>query len=255
MAIPTFVQNSRINQVIYQIRDGQLWISERELWGKFQDRKIDLRWVDPDYRPCITRDYWLLVVPLVLAALCGAALWGGFRQTLIPVEATFYVLQWPAIGLAVFLAAAIRGSRRIEYYQFNNRAGKPVLSIIREPAQAEECAGFITTLVAHIELAQADLPAEQRAKLLSHVGADIPFTPAAMPHVAQWKISITLGVLAAGLPLVPNLENHIPLFEITYGLCFVGAVSCVNSFMTKEPGRWWSTIGLVLSLIPPYFYQ
>lgn len=255
MAIPTFIQNSRINQVIYQIRDGQLWISERELLGKFKDRGLDLRWVDPDYRPCITRDYWMLVVPLVLAALCGAALWGGYRQTLIPVEATFYVLQWPAIGLAVFLAAAIRGSRRIEYYQFNNRAGKPVLSIIREPAQAEECAGFITTLVAHIEVAQADLTSEQRTKLLSNVGADIPFTPAAIPSVAQWKISITLGMLASGLPLVPNLDNHLPLFPIVFVLCFVGAVSSVYSFMANEPKRWWSVAGLVLSLIPPFFYQ
>ena len=48
MAIPTFIQNSRINQVIYQIRDGHLWISERELLGKFKDRKLDLRWIDPD---------------------------------------------------------------------------------------------------------------------------------------------------------------------------------------------------------------
>jgi hypothetical protein len=253
--IPTFIQNSRINQVIYQIRDGQLWISERELWGKFKDRKIDLRQLDPDYTPLIARNYALLLIPLIGAVFCTAAIWGLWQQSFLPQEALFLINAALYVFLGFLLLAAIPGSRRIEYFQFNNFAGRPVLSIIREKEQAKECAAFITALVAHIELAQSDLSPEEHNKILSQLEADATATPIASLGPSLWKRSIFFGVLASGLPLVPNVEIYLPLFEITSVLCGMGAVCSVYSFMNKEPGRWWGIIGMVLSLIPPYFYQ
>lgn len=251
MAVPTFVQKSRINEVIFQIRDGRLFISERKLFGKFQDRDLDLRWVDPDYKPGIARNHTAVIISLLLAIISGAVVWGALSQSVIPREAALYAVQWPAVFFAAFLASAIRWSRRIEYYTFSNRAGHPVLIIFREPNQSEECAAFITTLVAQIEIAQGDLSAEEQARLLHSVGADRSFTPPAMPGLALWKISIVLGALAAGLPLIPGLN----LFVFIFPLCVGGVVLSVFSFTTNEPWRWWSVLGAILSMIPPFFYS
>jgi hypothetical protein len=254
MAIPTFIQNSRINQVIYQIRDEQLWVSERALFGKFKDRKLPLRQLDPDYRPCIARSYALVIIPLSGAALGAAAIWGLQKQSFLPQESLMLIYEFLVVLSGFLLLVAIRGSRRIEYYQFTNLAGRSVLSIIREREQNEECAAFIMSLVAHIELAQADLSPGEHDKLLGRLVKDATAPAIPAPGEALWKKSIAFGVLASGLPLVPNLADYLPLFEITYGLCFIGAVCCVYSFMSNEPNRWWSLLGMILSLIPPYFY-
>lgn len=251
MAIPTFVQKSRINEVIFQIRDGRLLISERRLFGKFQDRELDLRRLDPDYKPGIARNHTAVIISLLLAVVSGAVTWGVLNQTAIPREATLYAIQWPAVFFAASLAAAIKWSRRIEYYSFNNKAGHVVLVIFREPAQAAECAAFITTLVAQIEVAQGNLSPEEKSRLLLSVGADRSFTPPIEPSVALWKISIVLGVLAAGLPLIPVFA----LFVLIFPLCVGGVVLSVFSFTTNEPRRWWSMIGAVLSMVPPLFYS
>lgn len=257
MAIPTFIQKSRINQVIYQLRDGQLLISERALLGKFQDRKLDLQWLDPNYQPGFTRNHFALALFLLLTAISGLAVWGIVHQTIIPSGAALYIGQWPAVAFAVFLASAIRWSRRIEYYRFNNRAGHPVLVIIREREQAEECAAFITTLVAHIELAQSDVTPEARTKLLRDLGADRSFAPPATSGLPLWKSAIALGVLAAGLPLIPNLDRNLAgfLFPIVFLCCAGGVAFSFFSFSQKEAHRWWSVIGLVLALIPVFFYS
>lgn len=251
MAIPTFVQKSRINEAIFQIRDGRLLISERKLFGKFQDRELDLRWLDPDYKPGIARNHTAVIVSLLLAMVAGGATWGVLQQTVMPREATFYAIQWPAMFFVAFLASAIRWSRRIEYYGFNNKAGRLVLVIFREPQQAAECAAFIATLVAQIEIAQGDLSPEEKSRILQSIGADRSFTPPAPAAVALWKISIVLGALAAGLPLVPAFA----VFIFVFPLCVGGMVLCVFSFTTNEPHRWWSLIGGALSLIPPLFYS
>lgn len=256
MAVPTFVQKSRINQVIYQIRDGRLLISERQLLGKFQDRELDLSRLDPDYQPGIARNYTALIIFLVLAALCGTLTWAGMRQSLIPQGAAIYVLQWPAIAFVVFLSAAIKWSRRIEYYRFSNRSGHSVLVIIREREQAAECAAFITTLVAQIEIAQSDVSPEERSKRLRALGADRSYSPAETPGIVLWQMSITCGVLAAGVPWLPNIHNYLGglLIPLVILLSTGGAALSVFSFLGKEGRRWWSIIGLVLALIPPVFY-
>lgn len=257
MAIPTFVQKSRINEVIFQLRDGRLLISERRFLGKFEDRELDLRWVDPDYKPGIARNHTAVIIFLLLATISGAAVWGVLHQTVIPKEAVFYVVQWPAVLFVVFLASAVRWSRRIEYYAFKNKAGHLVLVIFREPNQAKECAAFITTLVAQIEIAQGELPAADRSRLLHSVGADRSFIQPTVPGLALWKIALVLGALATGLPLIPNADYLLAgfLFPIVFICCAGGVSLCFFSFSANEPRRWWSLIGAILSLIPPLFYN
>jgi hypothetical protein len=255
MTIPTFIQNSRINQVIFQIRHGSLHVSARWIGGRFTDYVVDLRTLDPDYQPRFTRSYALLGVPLVTMLLCGVAIWGLLHQTLVPQEAAAHFYSWPIFGFAGSLIAAIRGSRRIEYYQFNNHWGKSALVIVREPQQADECAAFIATLVAHIELAQSNLPKEERAKLLARFELDSANPVVQAPAPDLWKASVALGALASLLPWVPNINYYFLdfLFPIIFTLCLGGAALCVFSFLNNEPRRWFSALGLALSLIPPFF--
>lgn len=257
MAIPTFIQNSRINQVIYQIRDGHLLVSARPLIGPFKEYRIDLHGLDPDYQPHITRDYALVLLPLVLFLLCAGAIWVVLNKTSMPGEMAFPLIQWPVIGCAVFLLAAIRGSRRIEYFQFNNRWGKPALTIIREREQAEECAAFIATLVGHIEITQSDLSPADRAMLLRRLEQDNPIGPTIEAAVPLWPLSLAVGALAAGLPLVPRIDFYFSgaLFPLVFMLCVCGCALSVFSFLNNEPKRWWSAPGFVLSLIPVFFYH
>lgn len=254
MAVPTFVQKSRINQIIYQIRDDWLQVSARGLVGRFTDYGFELRRIDPNYEPRITRNYLLLIIPLIILALCLVAIWGLMHQSSLPEGSPVLFYQWPVTWGVLSLFAAIRGSRRIEYYQFKNRAGRPILSIIREREQAKECAAFITTLIAHIEIAQADVTPEERTKMFRSLGSESFVGLDAEPGLDLWKVSIALGVLASGLPLVPRLDYYLPLFLIVFPLCVGAAALCVFSFTTKESKRWWSVIGLVLSLVPPLFY-
>ena len=146
--------------------------------------------------------------------------------------------------------------RRVEFFEFRNHWGKPVLHIIRERKQAADCAAFITALVAHIELAQSDLPPEERTKLLRQLVDDSTGASGLRPGQDKWKVSIGLGVLAVVFPLVPavNYSSDPSLFPIIFLLCVGGAGFSIFSFLAKEPRRWWSVLGLVLSLIPAYFY-
>jgi hypothetical protein len=257
MAIPTFVQKSRINQVIYQIRADRLLISERRFVGRFQDRELNLHWVDPNYIPGIARSYTPLIISLLLALLCGLAVWGALRQSVIPREAVVQIIQLPAIGFALFLAAAVQWSRRIEYYRFNNLSGQPVLAIIRERAQAEECAAFINILVAHIEMTQRALPLEPDAPQVAT--SSVRYAPIGGPGkgVVLWKVSIVLGALASGLPWIPNFDVALDgmLFPLVYVCCTSGATLGAFSLSKKEPGRWWGLLGLTLCLVPPLFYS
>lgn len=256
MTIPTFIQNSRINQVVYQIRDGHLFISARPLVGRFKEYRLDLRSLDPDYQPLITRNYALLIIPLITLLLCAAALWGLMHQTLLPGGALHGLYQWPLVGFVSSLVAAIRGSRRIEYFQFKTRWGTPALTIIREREQTEECAAFITTLVGHIEVAQSELSPEERRKLLRRLEEENPITPTIESGVALWKMSLAAGALAFALPWLPNQEYYFAgfIFPLVFILCVCGAACSVYSFLYKEPKRWWSAVGLVLSLIPVFLY-
>lgn len=256
MAIPTFIQSSRFGRVIFQIRDGFLYVSERNFRRNFAESRLDLRSLDPNYTPRIIRLYALLIIPLVLALLCAVAIWGLFHQHFLPGEAMPFFYQWPVVGFVGSLIAAIRGTRRVEYYEFSNQWGKPVLNIIRERKQSADCTAFILTLVAQIELVKSDLPREEQAKLLRQWPDENIKTPGLELSSDWWKSSIMLGALATGIPLVPHAENYLAglLFPIVFLICVGGAGLSVFSFLAKEPKRWWSTVGFVLSLIPVCFY-
>lgn len=254
MATPTFIQNSRINRVIFQINDGHLLVSTKPLVGPFQEHRFALRNLDPDYRPGFTRNYALLLTPLVLAVLCAGVFRGLWQQSLLPREAIRVPLMYSAIWFAASIAGAIRGSRRIEYFQFNNIWKRPAVFIIRERSQSAECADFIAALVAHIEVAQSDLPAAERKLLLERLVDDRGTAANAQPGQNLWLASIWLGIFAVVFPLLlGGLSQDPSLFPIMFLLCVGGASLCIFSFLANEPRRWWSVVGLVLSLLPPFF--
>lgn len=255
MAIPTFIQKTRINEVIYQIQGDELHVSARSLTGGFKESRLRLHDLNPDYLTRSTRNYALLLAPLFPLLVCSFLLVSWMRQTSLPEEVTEHFVLAPAIGFATSLAAVIRGIRRINYILFNSTAGTPMLSIIREPEQAEECAGFVATLVAHIQITQANLSPGAKRDLLRSFSSDKDRVLSA-PNQELWAASLVLGLLASGLPWIPAIRHSsvIPLFPIIFLLCCGATAFCIYSFMHKEPGRWWSVLGLIAGLIPPIFY-
>jgi hypothetical protein len=255
MAPPTFVQESRLGRTIYQIREGVLAISISR-WTGFEEHQVDLRRLDPNYEPKSIRLYGLLILPGVGLLISALAYWGLYHQPLVPREAMVYFFRWPIIGIAVSLILAIRGSRRFEFYQFKNHWGKPALSILREHQQKTECDFFMSVLVSHIELAQSDLSPDEKSRILERLLRDETPAPQTGVGADQWMLSISLGVVACGLPLIPGANQYLDLFMfmIVFGLCVGSASLCVLSYVAKETKRHWSIIGLVLSLIPPFFY-
>jgi hypothetical protein len=256
MAPPTFIQESRLGRVIYQIRDGALYISVSKFGRGFEEHRVDLRRLSPDYKPLTFRLNFVLGLVGGFLVLCCLALWGLHRQTLIPEGAVGWLMHWPIYGIAFSLIAAVRFSRRFECFQFFDNWDKPALVIIREPAQAQECEAFVLALVSHIELARSNLPAAEREAVLRQLERESAGLPAAGQDLAYWKLSLVFGGLAVGIPWVPGLAYYFDLlhFMLVFWLCVGGAACCVFSYQKKESGRHWSVLGLLLSLIPPFFY-
>lgn len=257
MTGPIFNQKSRLGQVLFEVRDGKLHLSSRILSGPFTEHSIALGCLSPDYKPRTTRHHALVIVPLIFAFICGAAIWKLIHQTTLSEGVTPGLSLYPMLGLVVSLFAAVRGSRRIEYYQFYTTAGQPAFSIVREREQAQECAAFITALVAQIEFAQSGVMPDSSIVRLVRADQDAARMGDSSPRRDLWQISIACGVLASGLPWLPNVQYYFAgfLFPLVFWLCAGGASLCVFSFLRKETHRWWSVIGLVLSLVPPLFYS
>ncbi len=257
MTGPIFNQKSRIGQVIFEVRDGDIRLSSRIFRGPFTEHSIALNRLSPDYKPQVTRNHALVIVPLVFAFICAAALWKLMHQTVLPEGAGPGLSFYPIIGLIVSLFGAVRGSRRIEYYQFYTTAGQPAFSIVREREQAQECAAFITALVAQIEFARSGVTPDLSIVRSVRTDQDAARTGDATPRRDLWQISIACGVFAAGLPWLPNVNYYFAdfLFPLVFWLCVGGVSLCAFSFARNEARRWWSVLGAILALIPPLFYS
>jgi hypothetical protein len=256
MASPTFIQESRLGRAIFQIRDGALYISLARLSGGFNELHFDLRSLDPKYKPVAVRLNFQLLVSGVVLFLCSFALWGLYQQSLIPQEALGYFRQWPVYGIVLSLIMAIRASSRVECFLFSDHWGKPKFFIVRERRQTVECEAFIDALIAHIGIAQSSLPGNEREAVLRKLSLEEVAAPQTELDVPYWKLSLVLGILAASIPWIPNLAYYFVGLEfmLVFSLCVGGAVFCAFSYTTNESNRHWSLLGLILSLIPPFFY-
>ena len=257
MTGPIFNQKSRLGQVVFEIRDGTLLLSSRILRGPFTERRFELKRLSPDYKPQITRHYTLVVVPLIFAFICAAAIWKLIHQTTLSDDVTPGLYLYPILGLVAALFGAIRGSRSIEYYQFYTTAGQPAFPIIREREQAQECAAFIVALVTHIESSKSgSLPSAETIRRIREEQSVAQLGDSS-PRRDFWQISIACGAFAAALPWLPNAYYYFSgfLFPMVFWLCVGGVVLSVFSFLRNESHRWWSVIGFILSLVPPLFYS
>lgn len=252
---PTFIQDSRLGRVIFQIRDGCLFISSQHFGRQIEDR-VDLRSLTSNYEARAVRLYSWLVICLAGCLLCAVVMWGLWRQTTVPRDALLIFGTWAAMSFGVCLLGAIRATPRLFFYVFSNQWGNPALNLIRESRQAAECDAFVAELVAHIELAQSGLDQAARVRLLSELDTIVDESLGQAPDADKWKLSIGLGVLAVGLPAFPGLVEYSAglLFPLIFLFCVGGMGFSYYSFLRKEPQRWWSLLGGALSLIPPIFY-
>lgn len=256
--IPTFYQKSRIGRIAYQIRDHVLYISafpERANSPR-REYKLDLRRVDTNYTPKVTREYWLLIFPAITLLLFTAGIWFLRRQTLIPQYPLFYFYEVLAVGFVTSLVLAIRGSRRIEYYEFKDHWGKPLLNLVCEPEQRADCTAFIQELVVRADLARSDTPPEERVRLLALLDREPKPASTVEASLPRWSLAIVLGALAAGIPLLPgaSLDVDPSIIVLIFPLCIGSLAGCYFSFQAKEPKRWWGVLGATLALLPPFFY-
>ncbi|HVU17983.1 MAG TPA: hypothetical protein VHD32_13740 [Candidatus Didemnitutus sp.] len=250
-----FIQESHLGRVIFELRDDALSFSQRR-FGRRIEGQIPLRRLAPECETRAISPTRPLTISLIGAFLSGGLAWGIVQSPSIPAGAAAYLAEWPGIVCVICIVRAIRWSRRIEYYRFNNIWKRPVLHIIREKAQAAECDAFVAALIRQIELAESDLSPDERAALLAEA-REMPATQSASGLVlSRWKGSIALGILACLLPLPPPIRAGFGglLLPVVIVLCAGGASLSVFSFLSKERGRWFGLIGLLLSLVPPAFY-
>lgn len=158
--------------------------------------------------------------------------------------------MFPVMFICTGLWAAVRGIPPVVFYEFLDLSGKSVLHVIRERKQAEECDAFVAALVLRIEMAIHGLPSGEFSRSLA--GLKPSQASAARINQDRWLASIVLGGLGAVIPMVPGYDFTAEPFIIL--LCTGGAALGVFSFLAKEPRRWFAVLGIVLSLIPPYFY-
>jgi hypothetical protein len=258
MATPSFYQQSRIGRVIFRIRDGALFISALPLI-KGESRteyRMDLRQLDSNYTPRIARDHALLAIPALVVLLMVSGIWALRRQTYFPQVSLVFFYEILVVGFISSLVLAIKGSRRIEYYEFRNHWGKTLLNIICEREQKADCDEFIQELVSHIEIAQSDLPAKERSLILAELDGESKPAPHLDPSWPRWSLCIALGALGSGLPLLPGeaLSVDPSVIIFVFPLCVGGLIAGYFSFQKRESKCWWSIVGLILSLLPPFFY-
>jgi hypothetical protein len=248
-----FIQRSRLGRSIFALRGETLELTSH-LWGRKNELRFPLRSISADYDLQASRFPRVIALHLVLALVC--------------FDATYRLLMagtWPQIlamysgifGL-MFLLAGLRFVRRVEYFIFRDHWKHPLFSILREREQTDECDAFVRELLDRIERAESGLPPDQSPseppKPVSAVRlpADDAHDP---PLNHRWLLSLIAGVVSTVFPIATE-----PFVASPTALAVViifstgGILAGWLSFAAKEPKRYWSLAGVLLSLVPIAFY-
>ena len=251
MADSTFIQNSRIGRCSFQLRNEQIEVSW--LSGARIDKSFTLRTLSPDYTRGTKRFSQLFFIP-GLTLIVGLALMAFiFGQETFPHNFVIY----PAMYVAVGAYGLVRAIPRTEYFQFYDHWKKPTFFMVREKAQAYECDDYVRLLLDAIDRAnRGEKVVQTKAAPISTVFLPIPGDSYFAGEI-RWQISLVLGSLSVGVPLIPKLGEYLGdlLFFQVFGCSFAGLVCAVLSYQSTERFRHIALAGAVLSLLAIYTYN
>ena len=255
----TFIERSRIGKTIYMLREDHLDIS-RDRFGDRGENRISLRQLSGECALGARRIHVWTLIGVVVACACIWLLGHMLSQTVIPMGAAIHVIGYILMTLVVFVGVAFNGVRRVEYWILYDLWKKPIITIVREKSQAEECDAFIAAILQRIEELDAGVvidskPADHRAQISS---VSLPTGEASGVEAASgkwWLGSIVSGAMAVGYPI---LFSRIPefsasVFYMSFGGSAVGIFLAVRSFQLQERLRFLSLLGIALSAVPIIF--
>ena len=253
----TFIQRSRVGMSIFMLRADHLDVTVYHFGAK-SSRQIPLKSISSEYQLMAQRFWYLILVPLVLAAACIGVAYAILSEEALPHIWTIYVV----IFFVSAVVATLRGVPRVEVFVFFDHWKKPLFFIVREAAQAEECNAFVHDIIDHIEERESDSPKTRSA----HATGQSPGAAAAALRVApknrlarsepHWMIALASGIFSAGYPLLAERVTGLGdwMFHMVFLGTFGGLLFGVLSFLAKERMRLLALVGMAFGLIAPVFY-
>lgn len=244
-----FIEKSRVGRAIFEIRGGELRVTS---WSgsKRSEAAFPLRGLSSNYVVTGYRHYPALLVATAGVVISSVALWLLWQWQDLPEGLGGYLSHWPWMGLAASLIIAIRFTPRIELIVFADHWGRAAAWISREINQAPECDAFIRALVAQIELAQSDHSEETKAEIARSIAAEFLTDPITSHRLRYWQISLATGFIALVLPLLPGANELLDamMFLVVFPMLVSGLVFACLSLSSKEPGRRWGFLGLLIGV-------
>ena len=240
-----FILRSRIGRNIYVMRDDALEITSR-LFGTRHEQRIPIRTISPEYGVRGTRLLRVVTLLLLPVAACIIALRLLARIPHVPDE----MMWFPAEIGAVYLIAAIRFIPRFEWFEFKDHFGRTRFTILREPAQREECDAFIHALLDRIE------GIEENSEEGSNTAPEsIP--PTDREGIPRWKLAVGLSLFAIVVPPAARAMGESSDFFVIVPLVIGTGGSIVSAFYShawKERRRVWAFVAAAAALWPLLFY-
>jgi len=244
----TFIQNSRVGRCSYQLRNDHIEVSK--LTGKRIDLKFPLQTLSSEYSRGSRQFLHLFIAPgLALIIGVGVTVF-ILGQDTFPHNFAVYPLMLAVLGAW----GVVRATPRTEYFQFYDQWKKPAFFIVREKAQAQECDAYVRLLLDEIErVNRGEKGAPTKAAPISTVFLPPP-QDTYIAREIRWQISLIMGGLAVGVPLIPKASEYLgDLLFIQFVVCsLTGLVCAFLSYQSKERFRHLALIGAALSLLAIY---
>ena len=236
--------------MIFEIEGEYLHINGRYMGAKVRKRVL-LRSLDPDFDYEIRR----YLVPFV-ASMALVLIMAVLMRFILSTDYFPHVLAiWPGYGLGIALFGGLIWWPKFAFFVFSDQWGKPAVRLTCEGKQRGECEAFVAELVAAIENPGLMLSPDPDVEEFE-VEA-IGETKTEPKSNWRWLVSILMGSLAVGLPWLNWLMDVLGVlgFMMVFTFSVLGAVCGIWSFLYKEDMRYMAIYGVLLSLIPPFFYS
>lgn len=247
-----FIQRSRLGTLFFEHDGTTLHVKGGHIGSKV-DRKFRLSELSPDFR-CVQK--YILGPVYFLTALLALLLFAmkEIRAWLPPEVATAWIGTF-FLWIPVTVIGVIHWSAPFLFVTFPSRVANGDVVIVCERKQRDECEAFMAGLIHAIENPGARM----------EWGQDIaPRLSAVSKRGMGWRTSTCLicGGLCVGLPWVglpwvgADDQTIGPWISMAVFLCSVCAVAFgVLAWMAKEPLRWAAITGMLMGLVPLFFYM
>lgn len=250
-----FIQRSRFGRTIFVLRSDMLEVSSH-LLGHKSIHHIPLRSISPDYELSSRSLIRGVIIWGAAAAICFAL----FFLVLFRWQLPGAVAHYPAYGGVFCLLLALQFLPRLEYFTFTDHWHRELFSILREKTQADECDAFVCDLLDRIELIGGDASAgrsETAPPKRNFVSAvKVPGDAEPRRKDSRWRLSMAMGLISLTFPIAALWLSHLDPFTlpVVVASSTIGICAGILSLKDREPRCFWSAVGILLCLIPLFFY-